>query len=230
MKRDPIKPYLTASTIVAIPFILICLTAMIDMNFLTMVDQSIGQYFYKWGNAGFTGFVQTFTLLGNAPGIIPTAIIIGGIFYYISRKWQVLIWPIFTILVGVGPLVDLIKYIIQRPRPTYIAHLVEQGGYSFPSGHAAGAVMVWGSLAFLIWHYYGDKYPKIAPYLIGFVIVMMLALGGSRLYLGVHYPSDIIAGWSLGGVWLALCICYFKLFVADQATLEKGPATKLTEE
>ncbi|MER2146910.1 MAG: PAP2 family protein, partial [Aerococcus urinaeequi] len=118
MKRDPIKPYLTASTIVAIPFILICLTAMIDMNFLTMVDQSIGQYFYKWGNAGFTGFVQTFTLLGNAPGIIPTAIIIGGIFYYISRKWQVLIWPIFTILVGVGPLVDLIKYIIQRPRPT----------------------------------------------------------------------------------------------------------------
>ncbi|MGH2063349.1 phosphatase PAP2 family protein [Aerococcus urinaeequi] len=186
------------------------------MNFLTMVDQSIGQYFYKWGNAGFTGFVQTFTLLGNAPGIIPTAIIIGGIFYSISRKWQVLIWPIFTILVGVGPLVDLIKYIIQRPRPTYIARLVEQGGYSFPSGHATGAVLAWGSLAFLIWYYFKDKYPKMMPYLIGFTIFMVVAISASRLYLGVHYLSDIIAGWSIGATWLILCLNYFNLFIAEK--------------
>ncbi|WP_448668221.1 phosphatase PAP2 family protein [Aerococcus viridans] len=230
MKKDPIRPYLIASAIAGIPFIFICLTAMIDIEFLTSVDQVIGQHFYHWGNDIFTYFIQNFTLLGNAQGIIPTAIIIGGLFYYISRRWQVFIWPIFTILVGVGPAVDLIKYIVQRPRPSYIAHLIDQGGYSFPSGHSAGAVMVWGSLAFLIWHYYGDKYPKLAPYLIGFVTFMMVALGSSRLYLGVHYPSDVIAGWSLGGVWLGLCICYFKLFVPSQPKLAKEPGkAKLTE-
>lgn len=221
MKKDPIKPYLITATIAAIPFILICLTAIIDINFLTQVDQTIGQHFYHWGGDGFTTFVQNFTLLGNAQGIIPTALIIGGIFYYISRKWQVFIWPLVTILIGVGPLVDLIKYTVQRPRPTYITHLVDQGGYSFPSGHSAGAVMAWGALAFLIWHYFGQQYPKIKPYLMAFVIIMMIALGGSRLYLGVHYPSDVIAGWSIGAVWLTLCISYFNLFVNDKPLLEK---------
>ena len=91
MKKDPIQPYLIASAITAIPFILICLTAMIDVDFLTVVDQSIGQHLYQWGPAPFTTFVQSFTLIGNAQGIIPLTLIIAGIFYYISRKWQILL-------------------------------------------------------------------------------------------------------------------------------------------
>ncbi|MER2094893.1 MAG: phosphatase PAP2 family protein, partial [Aerococcus urinaeequi] len=168
MKKDPIQPYLIASAITAIPFILICLTAMIDVDFLTVIDQNIGQHLYQWGPAPFTTFVQSFTLIGNAQGIIPLTLIIAGIFYYISRKWQVFLWIVFTILVGVGPVVNLIKHIIQRTRPSYVSHLVNQGGYSFPSGHATGAVLAWGTLAFLTWHYFKDKYPKLMPYSIGF--------------------------------------------------------------
>ncbi|MER2062432.1 MAG: phosphatase PAP2 family protein [Aerococcus urinaeequi] len=221
MKKDPIQPYLMASVITAIPFILICLTAMIDVDFLTVIDQNIGQHLYQWGPAPFTTFVQSFTLIGNAQGIIPLTMIIAGIFYYISRKWQVFLWIVFTILVGVGPVVNLIKHIIQRTRPSYVTHLVDQGGYSFPSGHATGAILAWGTLAFLIWYYFKDKYPKMMPYLIGFTFFMVVAISASRLYLGVHYLSDIIAGWSLGAVWLSLCISYFKLFVTDKPPLEK---------
>lgn len=220
MKKDPILPYLIASAITAIPFILICLTAMIDVDFLTVIDQNIGQHLYQWGPAAFTTFVQSFTLIGNAQGIIPLTMIIAGIFYFISRKWQVFLWIVFTILVGVGPVVDLIKNIIQRARPSYVTHLVDQGGYSFPSGHATGAVLAWGSLAFLIWYYFEDKYPKMMPYLIGFTIFMVVAISASRLYLGVHYLSDIIAGWSIGATWLILCLNYFNLFIADKIALE----------
>ncbi|MGH2106930.1 phosphatase PAP2 family protein [Aerococcus urinaeequi] len=220
MKKDPIQPYLMASAITAIPFMLICLTAMIDVDFLTVIDQNIGQHLYQWGPAPFTTFVQSFTLIGNAQGIIPLTLMIAVIFYYISRKWQVFLWIVFTILVGVGPLVDLIKYIIQRPRPSYVSHLVDQGGYSFPSGHATGAVLAWGTLAFLTWYYFKDKYPKMMPYLIGFTIFMVVAISASRLYLGVHYLSDIIAGWSIGATWLILCLNYFNLFIADRIASE----------
>ncbi|AMB97061.1 phosphatase PAP2 family protein [Aerococcus urinaeequi] len=220
MKKDPIQPYLIASAITAIPFILICLTAMIDVDFLTVIDQSIGQHLYQWGPAPFTTFVQSFTLIGNAQGIIPLTLIIAGIFYYISRKWQILLWIVFTILVGAGPVVALIKNIIQRARPSYVPHLVDQGGYSFPSGHATGAVLAWGTLAFLTWYYFKDKYPKMMPYLIGFTIFMVVAISASRLYLGVHYLSDIIAGWSIGATWLILCLNYFNLFIADRIALE----------
>lgn len=220
MKKDPIQPYLITSAITAIPFILICLTAMIDVDFLTVIDQSIGQHLYQWGPAPFTTFVQSFTLIGNAQGIIPLTLIIAGIFYYISRKWQVLLWIVFTILVGAGPVVALIKNIIQRARPSYVPHLVDQGGYSFPSGHATGAVLAWGTLAFLTWYYFKDKYPKMMPYLIGFTIFMVVAISASRLYLGVHYLSDIIAGWSIGATWLILCLNYFNLFIADKIALE----------
>ncbi|MFV8785172.1 phosphatase PAP2 family protein [Aerococcus viridans] len=220
MKKDPIQPYLIASAITAIPFILICLTAMIDVDFLTVIDQSIGQHLYQWGPAPFTTFVQSFTLIGNAQGIIPLTLIIAGIFYYISRKWQILLWIVFTILVGAGPVVALIKNIIQRARPSYVPHLVDQGGYSFPSGHATGAVLAWGTLAFLTWYYFKNKYPKMMPYLIGFTIFMVVAISASRLYLGVHYLSDIIAGWSIGATWLILCLNYFNLFIADRIALE----------
>lgn len=220
MKKDPIQPYLMASVITAIPFILICLTAMIDVDFLTVIDQNIGQHLYQWGPAPFTTFVQSFTLIGNAQGIIPLTMIIAGIFYYISRKWQVFLWIVFTILVGVGPVVDLIKNIIRRTRPSYVTHLVDQGGYSFPSGHATGAVLAWGTLAFLTWYYFKDKYPKMMPYLIGFTFFMVVAISASRLYLGVHYLSDIIAGWSIGATWLILCLNYFNLFIADKIALE----------
>lgn len=220
MKKDPMQPYLIASAITAIPFIFICLTATIDVDFLTVIDQNIGQHLYQWGSAPFTTFVQSFTLIGNAQGIIPLTLMIAGIFYYISRKWQVFLWIVFTILVGVGPLVDLIKYIIQRPRPSYVSHLVDQGGYSFPSGHATGAVLAWGTLAFLTWYYFKDKYPKMMPYLIGFTIFMVVAVSASRLYLGVHYLSDIIAGWSIGATWLILCLNYFNLFIADRIASE----------
>lgn len=226
MKKHPIHPYLITSAIAGIPFFLICITAAISMDYLTAIDIQVGQVFYQWGSDSFTRFVQNFTQIGNAVGIILSACLIAIIFGIYSKKWRISLWALITMLVGNGPIVDLIKAIVRRSRPEYLTHLVDQSGYSFPSGHSAGSVMIWGTLAFLIIYFFADQYPKIYPYLYGFVIFMMLALGGSRLYLGVHYPSDVIAGWSIGLVWLSLAICYFNLFIAEKEVSVLSPGMR----
>jgi undecaprenyl-diphosphatase len=96
-------------------------------------------------------------------------------------------------------LVDLQKWWIARPRPDAHLHLVGTRTDSFPSGHASSAVLVWVTLALLI--------PKEArwrrPALIAAALVAILA-GLSRPMLGVHYPSDVIAGWCFGLFWILL--------------------------
>ena len=96
-------------------------------------------------------------------------------------------------------LVDLQKAWIGRPRPDAHLHLVNTRTDSFPSGHAASAVLVWVTLALLIPE--GARWRR--PALLAAALAALLA-GLSRPMLGVHYPSDVIAGWSFGLLWLLL--------------------------
>ncbi len=104
-------------------------------------------------------------------------------------------------LAGVFVLNQAIKFIVQRPRPEGF-RLVEQGGYSFPSGHAMVAMAFYGLLIWMIWHYDRDRIERwVCCAILGFVIIMT---GVSRIYLGVHYASDVLAGLAMSLIWLAL--------------------------
>ena len=88
------------------------------------------------------------------------------------------------------------KSIFQRPRPDLSVRIIEEGGYSFPSGHAMNCIVIYGILIYLTRRYCRNK--KAAngiTFLLGFLI---LAIGCSRVYVGVHFPTDILGGWSLG--------------------------------
>jgi membrane-associated phospholipid phosphatase len=89
--------------------------------------------------------------------------------------------------------VALVKLLVSRPRPD--ESLTEAGGFSFPSGHSAMSMAVYGCLAFALARA-SRGFPRVACALAGFVIVA--AIGLSRIYLGVHYPSDVLAGWITG--------------------------------
>lgn len=104
-------------------------------------------------------------------------------------------------LVLVFILNQLIKEIVQRPRPVGF-RLISEMGYSFPSGHSMVAMAFYGLLVWMIWHYEEDKFVK---YLcsIGFCLCIA-AVGLSRVYLGVHYASDVIAGFCVSLAWLAV--------------------------
>ncbi|TYR76673.1 phosphatase PAP2 family protein [Rossellomorea vietnamensis] len=111
----------------------------------------------------------------------------------------------FTIALG-GGFNWLLKAYFKRERPD-IEALVEQGGYSFPSGHSMGSFVLYGTLAFAVFRLYDHTWSKI----LGAAALMLLVLliGLSRIYLGVHYPSDILGGFSAGGVWLLFSILVY---------------------
>lgn len=97
---------------------------------------------------------------------------------------------------------ELLKLGFHRPRPN-IARLVNATGYSFPSGHAMISVSLYGLLAYLVWR----NYPRWSTRLLSLALcILILLIGLSRVYLGVHYPSDVLAGFAAGAFWLTICI------------------------
>lgn len=107
----------------------------------------------------------------------------------------------------------VLKNILQRPRPTEY-RLIEESGYSFPSGHSMVSMAFYGFIIYLIYKYVKNKYIKYT--IITILSILIILIGTSRIYLGVHYMSDVV-----GGFLLAICylIIYIKIF--NKVILEK---------
>ncbi|MBW3569127.1 phosphatase PAP2 family protein [Candidatus Parcubacteria bacterium] len=102
------------------------------------------------------------------------------------------------------PMASIIKLITQRARPEtiYVENMLVKT-YSFPSGHAYASLLVLGFLIFLCVNYISDPWKWL---LAGFLAFLILLIGISRIYLGAHFPSDVLGGWLLGGLVLILVI------------------------
>ncbi len=97
----------------------------------------------------------------------------------------------------------LLKQIVQRPRPTEY-RIVNETGYSFPSGHSMVSMAFYGFLIYLIYKYVKNPYLKIG--LITFLSILIISIGISRIYLGVHYTSDVMAGFCISVSYLVLYV------------------------
>lgn len=113
---------------------------------------------------------------------------------------------LFGILAANSALTNqIIKHIIKRPRPD-VLKLIKQGGYSYPSGHSMIAIAVYGYLLYYVIKRVQNKYLK---YLLSFLLgILILSVGISRIYVGVHYATDVIAGFILAIVEVMLVINY----------------------
>ena len=107
-------------------------------------------------------------------------------------------------------LYQIMKYIFQRPRPDIALRLIEQGGYSFPSGHSMNCLVSYGILIYLLLKYCENR--RLAKILSVGLGLLTILIGFSRVYVGVHYPTDIIGGWSLGIAVLVATIYGFEKF------------------
>jgi undecaprenyl-diphosphatase len=144
---------------------------------------------------------RDFTALGGV-GVLTliTAASVGYLLLMRRRHAALLV----LIAVGGGLLLStLFKAGFDRPRPDLVAHLAHVYTASFPSGHSMLSAATYFTLGALLARMHRDAAVKL--FLLGAAIVVTLLVGASRVYLGVHWPSDVLAGWSAGAAWAAAC-------------------------
>lgn len=108
---------------------------------------------------------------------------------------------------------QIIKFIMQRPRPTEF-RIIEETGYSFPSGHSMVSLAFYGYLIYLIYKYINNKHLKRT--LIIILSVLICIIGVSRIYLGVHYTSDVLGGFLISFAYLIIYIELVNKFVLEK--------------
>lgn len=145
-----------------------------------------------------TNIVKILTSLGSA-----LVIIIFTIVLFIAIKNKKIAISVVINLIVITILNNLLKIIFLRPRPD-VNNLILESGYSFPSGHSATGMAFYGYLIYLIYKYVNNKKIKIP--LIIFLSLIIVAIGLSRIYLGVHYASDVLGGFLLAIVYLIIFI------------------------
>jgi undecaprenyl-diphosphatase len=155
-----------------------------------------------------TSVMKFFTFIGSAPFVSILIICLIFFLYKILHHRQELILFMGAVI-GSAALNGLLKHLFHRMRPD-LHRLIDVGGYSFPSGHAMNAFTVYGILSFLLWRHISTRWGRIL--LIVFSFFMILMIGISRIYLGVHYPSDIAGGYFASGFWLATAIWFFQFY------------------
>lgn len=115
----------------------------------------------------------------------------------------------------------LLKLAFARARPDLVAHLVDVHSNSFPSGHALNSAVTYLTLGALLARTEDSRTARI--YVMAVAIVLTLLIGSSRVYLGVHWPSDVLAGWCLGAAWAVLCSLAARTLQRRRAIEPGGP-------
>jgi membrane-associated phospholipid phosphatase len=149
--------------------------------------------------AGATSFFLAMTIIGTPVGLGMLVLIVTAVLVA-KHRWRWASYLVFTTGVG-GLLNKALKLLFARERPELAEALRNASGYSFPSGHAMGATVVFGALCYLAFRGLPKWRPRGAA--LAFGTAMVVAISFSRVYLGVHWMSDIAAGVAAGVIWLA---------------------------
>lgn len=177
------------------------------------LDLPFGQGLIEASTPLGLAFFSAVTILGNSMFVTSFSIPIGLVFI-LKKQWQNL--KLFVCSIGVGSLINyLLKIIFERQRPAFIGAPHQLTSFSFPSGHAMGSVLLFGMLIYLLLP--AIKNHRTKTIVIAATVLLILLIGFSRPYLGVHYLTDILAGYCAGLFWLLL------LIFADQNQWFGGP-------
>ena len=148
-----------------------------------------------------TRFMKAITFIGELSSMAVLSIVVGVLLFYKHSRRR--LYTFAAIMGGGGLLNALLKVIFARDRP--LEGMIEVHGYSFPSGHAMGAAMFFGALGY-VWFFSVERHFVARLIGIGFCVIAAVLIGFSRIYLGVHYTSDVFAGFLGGITWTAICI------------------------
>ena len=169
------------------------------------VDEAILLWINQHTTPAFDQAMLTVTRLGD-PDIVVPLTCIGFIWLWWRWRWRIA--AIFAITCGGGAVLSTgFKLLFAKARPALWSQLITETSYSFPSGHALGSMVLYGFSAYLL----AQRWPVQKWVIYGVAALLIGSIGFSRIYLGVHWPSDVVAGYAIGFLWLSLCIGLFQL-------------------
>ncbi len=169
---------------------------------LTVIDRSVAAWFHQRRTPALTTTMQLVTGLASFNWVMAITLVAALMLWW-KRCWYRLLALLLVVPGGMG-VAFLLKIAFHRQRPDFADSFLVFDGYSFPSGHTMAATLLYGLLAT-----YAVILLKSWRWRVGAIIgasVMVLLVGFSRVYLGAHYPSDVLAAVAAGSAWLALCL------------------------
>lgn len=177
------------------------LDAILDNDLLVRVDMQVESWFHLHATATGLSTFNAVTQLGSPVVFVVVAVV--AIYFWRKNK-RLLLWSWIGANLG-GKIVEyVLKNAIHRSRPQYAAAFLNGHSYSFPSGHTMGSTVCYLLLAYVIATYSTvSNRARVVAFTVAMAIIIAVAV--SRLYLGVHYPSDVLGGFVAGVGWLAVC-------------------------
>jgi len=184
-------------------------------NVATAFDNSLQSIIFSMHRDFFTVFFKIITYSANWQ----TIVIFCAVFLTIKRTRIRVGIPLSFVSAISTILYKSVKLFYARPRPEIGFHLIEQGGLSFPSGHSMTGLVFYGLLIYFIEKYGIENRAQKA--LMSLLVALIVLIGFSRVYLGVHYPTDVLAGWFLGISILASAITIIEKGYPEKIKFDK---------
>jgi len=166
----------------------------------------------KW----FEEMMRDITALGGTAVLTLGVLAVTG-FLALMHKTHAAIAVLVSVVSGMV-LSQAIKWAYARPRPELVPHGMETYSASFPSGHSMMAAVVYLTLGALLARHQAQ--PRMKVYVLVVAVLLTVLVGMSRIYLGVHWPTDVLAGWCLGAAWAILC-WFAMLWLQRRGTVEQ---------
>jgi undecaprenyl-diphosphatase len=177
----------------------------VKVDYLASFDKNIITFANSIRSEYLTKFLKVITSIGSWNQVV---IILGIILIYLLWKKHYYFGLFIVLVNALSPVLNsFLKNIFQRPRPNINPYFLYKS-FSFPSGHATSAIVLFSTLCFLIYHLHSNKFKPF----VFFSILMVGLIGFSRVYLGVHFPTDVLGGFLIGSMWLMLTIFLFNNF------------------
>ncbi|HEX7977707.1 MAG TPA: phosphatase PAP2 family protein [Gemmatimonadaceae bacterium] len=194
------------------------LEEVLDNATLVSWDIRLNRWAYEHATAAGLQFFHYVTLVGS-PGVWVISLLFA--LWLLWRGERFLFWAWIASNAGGGLIQLMLKTTIRRDRPQYAAAYLHGQSYSFPSGHTMSATILWSLMVVcaglsLGWH--GRR--RLRLYVVSTTIIFLI--GFSRLYLGVHYPSDVLGGLIIGTAWVVLCTTAIRIVDSSEATRERA--------
>ncbi|MCM3760801.1 phosphatase PAP2 family protein [Alkalihalobacillus oceani] len=171
-----------------------------------VLDEALIHHVSTLEHPFLTAMLIALSYIGSTTPVVVISIVLLIVLYQCTKKKRDIIFFTVVSLCSVS-LNVLLKSYFERERPTIIT-MIEETGFSYPSAHAMAAFTLYGAVTFLFWRHLKKR--KSRRLLLGAASCMILLMGFSRIYLGVHYPSDVIGGYLVSGTLLTISIFIYQ--------------------